>query len=430
MLKRSLFWSILLLSSISLIRADTINVRLGIDVLKASNFEVLKDKKVGLVAHPASVNEVLVPTVDILRATDQCKLVALFGPEHGVYGDEYAGVQVADRTDSRTGLPIFSLYGKTRKPTPEMLKNLDALVFDLQDIGSRSYTYISSMKLCLEACADAGIDFVVLDRPNPLGGERIEGPLIEKGFESYVSALNVPYLHGMTMGELAQWVKEQVAPHYQKLHVVKMSGWRRRMTWEDTNLNWVPTSPHIPQASSCAAYAATGILGELGQISNGVGYPLPFELIGAPGIKAEPFAAALNDYWLSAAEYYQAVSTGKEILMEPSPKPEGLVFRAARFKPFYTNFKDQPCQGVQLFVNPKSAETLVELNFRVLSILDAPKLFKQASADQVSMFDKACGTDEAKKYLLEKRNLTDLFAKWKASCSKFQETREKFLLYE
>ncbi len=405
------------------------NVKLGVDVLEEENFASLEGKKVGLVAHPASVDSHLVSTVDVLRRTDRCKLVAIFGPEHGVYGDEYAGVKVGDRADARTGLTVFSLYGKNRKPSPEMLKGLDALVFDLQDIGSRSYTFISTMKNCLEACSDAGIEFVVLDRPNPIGGERIEGPMVEQGFESFVSALNVPYLYGMTMGELAQMVKEQVAPHYDKLKIVKMTGWKREMMWEDTGLKWVPTSPHIPEASSCEAYAATGILGELGQVSNGVGYTLPFKVVGAPWVKGEFLGDALNRMWPWARAYYKGMVEGSVINMEESPCPRGLHFRPVRFKPFYAEFKGEACEGVQIDLDPKDAGTLIEINFVILATLDAPKLFKGANAEEISMFDKVCGTDEARKWLVDGRDLNDLFKKWKDGCSKFRDLRLKHLLY-
>jgi uncharacterized protein YbbC (DUF1343 family) len=402
--------------------------KLGVDVLEEKGFAPLADKKVGLVANPTSVNSSLVSTVDVLKKTDRCKLVAIFGPEHGVYGDEYAGVKVGDRTDKRTGLPIYSLYGKTRKPTPEMLKGLDALVFDLQDIGSRSYTYISSMKSCLEACAEAGIEFVVLDRPNPLGGERIEGPAgVEKPFESFISALNVPYLHGMTMGELAQLVKDDVAPHYTKLTVIPMEGWKRTDTWAKTGLRWVPTSPHIPQASTCAFYAATGILGELGQVSIGVGYPQPFELVGAPWIHGHDLTRALNDFWSSAAGYYRGAVKGEAINME-STYPRGIHFKEVHYKPFYALFKDQSCEGVQIYLDD-DAESLTEIQFRILAALDAPKLFKQASGEGISMFDKSCGSDEPRKWLAEGRDLRTLFEKWRTACQTFREKRARYLLY-
>jgi uncharacterized protein YbbC (DUF1343 family) len=403
--------------------------RLGIDVLKENGVEILKGKKVGLVAHPASVNSKLIPTVDVLRTLPEVELVALFGPEHGVYGNEYAGVKVAGGVDPRTGLTIHSLYGSSRKPSPEMLKGLDALVFDLQDIGARSYTYISTMKLCLQACAEADIAFVVLDRPNPLGGERIEGPMVEKPFESFISLLNVPYVHGMTMGELARLVKEESHPHYDKLEVVKMSGWRRDMLWQDTRLSWVPTSPHIPYASTCASYAATGILGELGQVSVGVGYPQPFDLIGAPWIKGEALERTLNLYWGKAREVYPFLSSGSPFTVDPSPSPKGINFRTARFKPFYAIFKDQGCEGVQIYIDPRHAESIVEFNFRILWTLDAPKLIKASKPDKITMFHKACGTDAPRIWLEAGRPLEPLFAKWRASSEKFRESRARHLLY-
>jgi uncharacterized protein YbbC (DUF1343 family) len=385
-------------------------VKLGIDVLRDDGFAQLRNKRVGLVAHPASVDSRLVPTVEILRTAPGVKLMALFGPEHGVWGDEYAGDKVPDRTDPATGLPVFSLYGATRKPTPEMLAELDALVFDLQDIGSRSYTYISTMKVCLEACAENAIEFVVLDRPNPLGGMRVEGPGLQSGYESFVSALDVPYVHGMTMGELAQMVRDQVAPGYKRLTVIPMKGWNRDMVWQDTRLGWVPTSPHVPHASSCAGYASTGILGELYTVSIGVGYTQPFEVVGSPRIDGEKLAKALN-----AAFGITDASTG-------------LYFRPARFKPFYAVFKTEPCQGVQIHIDPKRAPSLVEVNFRLIEALGAAEIFKE-SQRRHAMFDKVCGSDEPRRWLTDGTDLGELFARWKADSQKFAETRKKWLLY-
>lgn len=385
-------------------------VKLGIDVLRDDGFKPLQNKRIGLVAHPASVDAKLVPTVEILRSAPNVKLVALFGPEHGVWGDEYAGDQVPDRTDPRTGLPVYSLYGKTRKPTKQMLENLDALVFDLQDIGSRSYTYISTMKVCLEACAENAIEFIVLDRPNPLGGQRVEGPPLREGFESFIGAIDVPYVHGMTMGELAQLVREQVAPGFRKLTIVPMKGWTREMVWEDTRLGWVPTSPHIPHASTCAAYAATGILGELQVVSIGVGYTLPFEIIGAPSIDGDALAATLNKQFAFA---------------EGAPP---LYFRPARLKPFYSLFQGQPCQGVQVYIDPQRSPTLVEINFRIIDALGGATVFPK-SADRHAGFNKACGSDEARKWIMEGKPLEELFAQWKTSCAKFAQERQQYLLY-
>lgn len=385
-------------------------VKLGIDVLREDGFKVLQNKRVGLVAHPASVDSRLVSTVDILRNAPNVKLVALFGPEHGVYGDEYAGDQIPDRTDPRTGLTVYSLYGKTRKPSPEVLRQLDALVFDLQDIGSRSYTYISTMKVCLEACAENAVEFIVLERPNPLGGERIEGPPLVKGFESFIGSIDVPYVHGMTMGELARLVRDQSAPGFKRLTVVPMKGWTRDMVWEDTGLRWVPTSPHIPHVSSCAAYAATGILGELHAVSIGVGYTLPFEIVGSPTIDGEKLAEALNRQ------------------LPPAAGPPPLCFRPVRFKPFYSVDEGKPCQGVQIHIDAKRSPTLVEINFRIIEALGGAKVFED-STKRYGSFDKACGSDVPRKWIMEGKDIKELFAQWQHFCDEFRKQRAKYLLY-
>jgi uncharacterized protein YbbC (DUF1343 family) len=388
--------------------AGQATIKLGIDVLAERNFDLLAGKRVGLVANPASVDSRLRCTIDILRGAPQVNLVALYGPEHGVWGDEYAGDRIDNRIDPKTGLPIFSLYGATRKPTPEMLAGIDVLVFDLQDIGSRSYTYISTMEACLEACAEQGKEFVVLDRPNPLGGVRVEGPGLEAKFESFISALQVPYIHGMTMGELARMTRDKHFPRFEKLSIVPMLNWKRDMVWEDTGLTWVPTSPHIPHASSTWAYACTGIAGELMQISNGVGYTLPFQLVGSPTLDGEALAATLRQHWTPGA---------------------GVEFRPARFKPFYATFAGQKCQGVQIQADPRRAPSLVEINYRLLEAMDAPTLIAAAAAERHSMFDKANGTDAVRKILAGGGNLGPLFVQWRRECEQFRQERRKWLIY-
>ena len=410
-------------------------VKFGIDVLREEGFRSLAGKRVGLVANPASVDANLTPTAELFKKQGQFKLVAMFGPEHGIYGDEYAGDKVADRRDPDTGIPIYSLYGKTRKPTPEMLKDLDVLVIDLQDIGSRSYTYISTMKVCMEAAAEQRKDLVILDRPNPLGGVRVEGPGLKKGFESFVGLIDVPYVHGMTMGELAQYVRRQSFPEFEQLRVVKMEGWRREMVWQDTGREWVPTSPHLPKAETCAAYAATGILGELYVISNGVGYTLPFEIVGAPWVNGASLADALNEHWRNPMAYYAPRSSTR-----PSPRPvtappvdrsdapAGVRFRAVRFKPFYATFKTEACQGVQVHVDPRTAGTLVEVNYRLLQALDAKKILAQAEKRH-DMFDKVSGSDEIRLALSGGRSPEPIFEAWKRACGEFREARRSALLY-
>ena len=236
---RDLIRSVLLAGVVVLIPVAVAEVQLGSEAFAATGFRELQGKQVGLITNPSGVNRKGESTIDLLLHAAGLKLIALFGPEHGVYGDVKAGESIAERTDRRTGLPVHSLYGATRKPTPAMLKVLDALVYDLQDTGVRSYTFISTMGLAMEACAEAGVEFFVLDRPNPLGGERVEGPMVDDRFRSFVGQWNIPYVYGMTCGELARmingegWIK---APCH--LTVIPMNGWRRAMVWRDTGLPW------------------------------------------------------------------------------------------------------------------------------------------------------------------------------------------------
>lgn len=409
--------------------ASAQQVMLGIDTLRESNFEALRGKRVGLVAHPASRDSRFASTVTILHQANGVELVAIFGPEHGVYGDVYAGDKIANRVDPRTGLPAYSLYGAGRKPTETMLEGIDTLVFDLQDIGARSYTFISTMRACLEACAEQGKEFVVLDRPNPLGGERIEGGFVEEGFESFISHLAVPYVHGMTMGELALLVKDTYAPDYDKLTVIQMNGWQRSMRWNDTGLKWVITSPHIPHAETSAYYVATGIVGELHTISIGVGYTQPFELFGAPGINGEVLAEALNKHWDAPHEYYRAATNGESVeSMQTSRPPLGLKFRPVWFKPFYSRHKGEVCQGVQVYLDLDKDVNLVETNFRLAQALGGEFIFGDGKRDR--SFDIATGTNEARLLLMDGAPLDGLFARWRQQSKQFSKDRQKYLLYE
>jgi len=225
--------------------------------------------------------------IDVLRGNRNVNLVALYGPEHGIYGDEEAGQLVEDRIDARTGLPVYSLYGKYRKPTPEMLEGIDVLVIDLQDIGVRSYTFVSCMKLAIEACFQADKEVIVLDRPNPLGGLKVDGPMIDRQWLSYVGAFPVPYVHGLTIGELARMavmepgilnVSDETRRSGQ-LAVVTMNGWRRYMSWPQTGLQWKPTSINVPTFQAAVGYAMTGLGTEIGGFSHGLGTKYPFRFL-------------------------------------------------------------------------------------------------------------------------------------------------------
>ena len=228
-------------------RPPRIRIKTGIEVLKEQNFKCLEGKRVGLITNPTGVDNHLISTIDILHEAPNVNLVALYGPEHGVRGDVHAGDKVDNANDSSTGLPVYSLYGKTRKPTPEMLKDIDVLVYDIQDIGCRSFTYISTMGVAMEAAAENNKEFIVLDRPNPIGGLKIEGNVVEDGYISFVSQFKIPYLYGLTCGELALMLNgEQMLSKPCNLHVVKMKGWKRKMDYVQTGLQWIPSSPHIP----------------------------------------------------------------------------------------------------------------------------------------------------------------------------------------
>lgn len=388
-------------------------VKLGIDVLVEQDFAPVAGLRVGLITNPTGVTADLRATVDVLHQTDKCKLVALFGPEHGVRGNYAAGDKVEDATDADTGLPAYSLYGANRKPTAEMLADIDAIAFDIQDIGSRSYTYISTMAAAMESAAEHGKKFVVLDRPNPLNGNRIEGRPLDLTYKSFVGYLPVPYVHGMTVGEMAKMINEEGwLPDGAKcdLVVVPMKGWKRAMHFDDTGLTWVPTSPHVPRADTSLYYAATGIMGELHAVNEGVGYPLPFELAGKPGISAQKLADALN-----------------------SRKLAGVSFRPMYYQPYYGTYKTETCGGVQILFTDRSSVHLTSIQFYVMDAikkLDGGKDLQLFGGKRDNMFDKVCGTDQIRKAIAAGEPVEKVLDLWNEGAEDFREARKKYLLYE
>ena len=296
-------------------------VQLGIDTLRDTGFSAVAGKTIGLVTNQTSTDAAGQRDRVILKGAPGVRLVALFTPEHGLDGTELAGKYVASRNDPVTGLPAFSLYGTTRKPTPGMLRGLDALVFDLQDVGCRSYTYLSTMARCMEACGENNVEMIVLDRPNPLGGNRVEGPGIETQWISFVGQFPVPYVHGLTAGELAKMIN---AEHWMaaqcRLTVVPMRGWTRDMTWSDTGLRWIKSSPNIPRGNSPAYYVATGIVGNLSGLDLGIGTDVPFERVGAGYLNAGSFTDSLNSLHLPgvrATPFHGGGASGAQLLIDP-----------------------------------------------------------------------------------------------------------------
>ncbi|MDE2040018.1 MAG: DUF1343 domain-containing protein [Elusimicrobia bacterium] len=386
----------------------------GIDVLLSNGAELLRGKRVALITHPAAVTKGLVPTADALFRTPGVRLVALMGPEHGIRGAAYAGERVADQRDPETGLPVYSLYGKTAEPTPGMLQGVDVLVYDVQDIGARSYTFISTLALAMDAAAKANIPFVVLDRPDPDGGLRVEGNVPPQGWKrSFVDWLPIPYVYGMTPGELARMINgEGWLPGGRKckLTVVRMEGWRRSMAFAGTGRPWVPTSPHIPRAETSFFYAATGILGELRVVNEGVGYPLPFELLGAPWIDPDVFAAKLNALGLA-----------------------GVRFRPLRYKPFYGTYKGKLCGGVQIHLLRPDRAPWTAIQFYAIEILrrlyPAHPLFAEASAEGRAAFDRVLGGPQTRQWLEAGKPVSKLLRAWRREDAAFRLRRRRYLLY-
>ncbi len=384
----------------------------GIDVLRERGFDILQGKRVGLITNPTGVDAHLTSTIDILLKAPGVKLVALFGPEHGVRGDAAAGETVASALDPVTGVPVYSLYGNIHKPTPEMLKDVDVLVYDIQDIGVRSYTFISTLGQCMEAAAAKGIPFVVLDRPDPIGGTRIEGAIVKPGFTSFVSPYPIPYVYGFTTGELAQYLNGErllSAGVQCSLVVVPMKGWKRSMVYAETGLPWVPTSPHVPFEDGALYYVATGILGELGTLSEGVGYTLPFRLVGAPWIDAERLATNLNDR-----------------------KIPGVLFRPITYRPFYGRDARKELHGVQLYLRGPATPSLIILQFRIMEAIHAQapdhNLFGTDSS-RWRMFDQVVGSSEIREAFAKRFAVDDIETLLNDGVPEFKANAKRYYLY-
>lgn len=394
------------------VQAQKIKIKTGIEVLKEQNFKCIDGKRVGLITNPTGVDNQMRSTVDILHEAPNVKLVALYGPEHGVRGDSHAGDAVGSSIDSITGLPLLSLYGKTRKPTPEMLKGVDVLVYDIQDIGCRSFTYISTMGLAMEAAAENGIEVIVLDRPNPLGGNKVEGNLTEDDCISFVSQFKIPYLYGLTCGELAQMLnEEQPTAKRCKLQVVKMKGWKRKMNYMQTGLQWIPSSPHIPQPVSAFFYPVSGILGELGYISIGVGYTIPFQLFAASWIEADRLADRLNALRLP-----------------------GIQFRPIHLKPFYAFGKGEDLQGVQVHLMNYEAAALSEIQFLVMQeiavLYPDRTVFSHADPKRFRMFDQVSGSKQIRELFSKRNRWEDIRDYWYKDVDSFRKYSKRFHLYK
>ena len=391
-------------------------VKPGVEVLRDGGFEQLQGKRVGLLTNPSGVDNNLVSTIDILAQAKGVKLNALYSPEHGVRGDVLAGEKVDTYVDKNTGVKVFSLYGKNKKPSAEMLKDIDVLVYDIQDNGCRSFTFISTMGLCMEACAENGKEFMVLDRPNPLSGLKVEGNIVEEGFFSLVSQFPIPYLYGLTPGELALMLNDGMLKGgvKTKLTVVPMEGWHRYMTFDQTGMPWILPSPHQPYPQSAIYYPTTGIIGELYFVSIGVGYTMPFQLMCAPWIDANEFCKRL---------------TAKNL--------KGVSFRPIHIKPFYSVSKGENIQGVQVYVNDVLDADLTMVQFHameVLAVLYPDKRLldedgKGTLGNRWNMFDKVCGTSKIREMFSKNYKVADIIDYWNKDVEAFKIKSSKYYLY-
>lgn len=395
------------------------DVYMGIDRLIDDNYELIAGKKVVLVTNQSGRTRTLVPTVSAVRSSPTTILQAILTPEHGYYGVARAGEAVADSADSLDGIPLRSLYGASRRPTREMLGDCDAVLFDIQDIGLRSYTFLSTMYYVMDACAEYNKPLIVLDRPNPLGGKIVDGNVPDSGMTSFVGIIPVPYVHGCTFGELARIINEEgwlprgadSLPRQCALTVVPMQNWERWMSWEDTDFIWTPTSPHIPTVDAIRGAAITGVWGELSIASIGVGYTLPFQMFGTPTLKTSPLM---------------------DILKKRSHP--GVTITATRYRPFYGKFNQQDCNGLLFSFYPDMNFQPYTTGMELLLALRAvhPDMFIPLSVAETSrnMFEKVTGSRELFPLLFSDRPDADIRAASIRGVQEFLDMREKYLLYE
>lgn len=398
--------------------ADTTRpaVTTGAAALAAEGFAPLRGRRVGLIVnHTALVGGQHL--IDLVAATPEVELVALFGPEHGLRGEAGAGEKIEDGRDVQTGAPVYSLYGRVRKPTPQMLRGVDVLVFDIQDIGARFYTYISTMGLAMQAAAEQGIPFVVLDRPNPLGGVYVSGFMLEERQASFVGQYTIPMAHGMTVGELARMIKEErLLPGLDRLHleVVEVEGWQRSRLWPATGLPWTPPSPNIPDFATALVYPGAALF-EAASASEGRGTREPFKVLGAPWADGQALADTLNGRGLPGVRFEAATFTPVSIPgMAPSPKLEG-----------------QALQGVRYVLTDTSAFQPVETGIHVLHAF-YHQAQRRGAGDFIARpewLDKLSGTERLGRMLARGDRPEAIIAAWQDEVAAFLRRRAPYLLY-
>ncbi|MBH0170991.1 exo-beta-N-acetylmuramidase NamZ family protein [Fictibacillus sp. 18YEL24] len=417
MRKWGIFLTILMLFSFMLPGAQASNqngfdhkkrFKTGLEQLLNHDMRVLKGKKVGLITNPTGVDRNLNSIVDVLYNHPDIELKALYGPEHGVRGSAQAGEYVEFYNDPKTGLPVYSLYGATKKPTPEMLEGIDVLVFDIQDVGTRFYTYIYTMAYAMEAAEENNIPFVVLDRPNPLGGKEVEGPVLDPAYSSFVGLYPIPLKHGMTVGELAKLFNKEFDIDAD-LKVVEMKGWKRSWSYEDSGLEWVLPSPNMPTKDTALVYPGSALI-EGTNVSEGRGTTKPFELIGAPFINGDQLAEKLN----------------KEAL-------PGVTFRAASFIPASSKHAGKLSHGVEIHVKDEKlfqpVLTGITLVKAIHDLYPNDFAFRAEDSRGISFFDLLTGNGWVREYIESGRTVDEIVSRYDQELQDFKDVRKKYLLY-
>ncbi|WKA55420.1 exo-beta-N-acetylmuramidase NamZ family protein [Planococcus shixiaomingii] len=377
------------------------DLAIGIEVLLNEQKELIEGKNVGLITNPTGVDQDLNSIVDLLHNDPDVNLTALYGPEHGVRGSAQAGQYVDYYIDDVTGLPVYSLYGKTRKPTQEMLEGIDVLVFDIQDVGTRFYTYIYTMALAMEAAKEKGIPFIVLDRPNPLGGTKVEGPVLEPEFASFVGQYAIPLRHGMTVGELAKLFNAEFGIKAD-LTVVEMEGWKRNSYFDETGLEFVPPSPNMPTMETALVYPGTALI-EGTNLSEGRGTTKPFEFIGAPFVNSTDLASELNALELP-----------------------GVTFRAASFTPTFSKHSGKLSHGIQVHVTNREIYKPVETGLHIV------KTIYDMYPGQVTVtpfFNNLIGNAWISEGIKNGMTVEEMKDRWEAELEEFKKVRKDYLLY-
>nr|WP_223254286.1 exo-beta-N-acetylmuramidase NamZ domain-containing protein [Halobacillus halophilus] len=383
--------------------------QLGVEELLDEEKALIEGKKVGLITNPTGVDQELNSIVDLLYNDKDVDLTALYGPEHGVRGSAQAGEYVDFYTDEQTGLPVYSLYGKTRKPTPEMLEDIDVLMFDIQDVGTRFYTYIYTMAYAMEAAQENDIPFIVLDRPNPIGGEKVEGPVLDTDYKSFVGNYPIPLRHGMTVGELAKLFNNEYDIGAD-LTVVEMDGYDRSMDYNDTDMSFVAPSPNMPTVDTAYVYPGAALI-EGTNVSEGRGTTRPFELIGAPFINSTELAAAMNKLDLP-----------------------GVRFRAASFTPAFSKHAGELTHGVQLHVMDREkfnpVVTGVHLVKTIHDMYPADFQFREENSSGISFFDYLIGNGWVREGIENGQSVSSMQKIWEKELKGFKNIREQYLLYK